>query len=79
MKVSFARTIYKKEAIKASMAAFNEIASVKMHAGRMAYEVEIECLESDFDDIIVGEFANYCLAETINMRESGEIDDIKEG
>lgn len=79
MKLSFAKAIYKKSAIEAAISAFSEIASVKMHAGRTAYDVEIESLEPEFRGIITGEFANYCLAETASLRESGEIDDIKEG
>ena len=79
MKVNFVKSIYKKEAMEAAISAFSEIAKVKMHAGRVAYEVDIECLEPEFENIITGEFANYCLAETANLRESGEIDDIKEG
>ncbi len=79
MKVYFARSIYKKQAIEAAIQAFNEVADITFHPGRSAYEVDIECLEKDYQAIIIGEFANYCLAETANLRESGEITTIEEG
>ena len=79
MTIQFPKSIYKKEAIDAAVTAFGEIVKAKVTPRRTVYEVELECLEPEYDPIIAGEFANYCLAETAALRESGEIDVIEEG
>ena len=79
MKIEFPKSVYKKDAIEAAIEAFSEVIQANLGSKRTVWQVDLTCLEPEYESIIVGEFANYCLAETAARRESGELDVIEEG
>jgi len=71
--ISFARSLYHPQAIRAAAEAFAELASITVEAGDDETAVQIAEPDPDVADVIVDEFCNYALSETIVLlRATGD-------
>jgi hypothetical protein len=66
----FSRSLYAAEAVQAAVAAYEELASFELQISAEAIEVTIREPDESVADVLVDEFCNHALHETI-VRQRG--------
>lgn len=68
MKVTLNKTIYLLPAVQESAEAFEELARIEVSSTSSSIEVTVEALPDSDADLVLDEFLNYALAESISRR-----------
>ncbi len=64
-RIVFSRSLYAPEAVRAAAAAYGELASFELQVSAEAIEVVITEPDESVADVLVDEFCNHALHETI--------------
>jgi hypothetical protein len=62
------RKLYTASALRVATEAFSELATIAMEHEKEHYSLTFSAIAPDVQDVLVREFANYALAETIESR-----------
>ncbi len=63
--LTFSTSLYTRDAVEAAVAAFAELASFEVSANADDVVVAVSEIDADLKDVLVDEFCNYALHETI--------------
>ena len=66
--LQFHRRLYTATAVHAAIEAYAELARIRLERADAYFVVSFDAIEDEVRDVLLGEFANYALAETIEAR-----------
>lgn len=64
-KLTFSRDLYSADALEATVKAFGELATFKVDTGDLELSVDVAAEDPEEEEMLVDEFCNYLLSETI--------------
>ena len=62
------RKLYRASALNTAMEAFAELATISVQRDDRYFQVSFTEMDPDVEEVLVQEFANYVLAETVESR-----------
>jgi hypothetical protein len=64
-RITLSRSLYAPEAVEAAVVAYGELAKFDVTVGGTDIDIEVSDIDPDVGDVLVDEFCNHALFETI--------------